>query len=219
NVVVFPAFFAVPTTTTLRAAAVASAYSASAADMEELEARKAQSRRDEHDAGPDRGRLFGDDPQPLSQREPDRGCEYRGARDAHDAERERHADVEDREPDAERVEADRERAEHEPPAAREIEATAFVGSVQRFVDHVAADADERGEPHVPGRLAEQLAREPPDRDAEQRHPDLGDHDDLRDRGEGHAAGSRVRPSAAAASRRRSADGGPSSGSARARTAC
>ena len=37
NVVVFPAFFAVPTTTTLRAAAVASAYSASGADVEELE--------------------------------------------------------------------------------------------------------------------------------------------------------------------------------------
>jgi len=52
NAVVFPAFFAVPTTTTLRAAAVASAYSDSGADVEELERRKTHSRQDQHDAGP-----------------------------------------------------------------------------------------------------------------------------------------------------------------------
>ena len=50
--VVLPAFFAVPTTITLRPPANASAYSASEADVEVLERGKGEAGEDEHDARP-----------------------------------------------------------------------------------------------------------------------------------------------------------------------
>ena len=96
-------------------------------------------------------------------------------RDENEADRQRDADVQDREADPERVEADREGSQEQTPAARQIEAT-FLAFTHRLVDHVDAHAHQRGETEISRRIAQQLAGDLPDQNAEHRHRHLGNRE-------------------------------------------